>query len=572
MGDQAPQAGAVQEASAKASSAADAGTAKEPVATDMETNDTGAGRLFLPTDREDALLLLGGLCISAHLPDSSTRLAVKDGTPALVERGLRSSEEELLRGEQKERFPVLIEFAPGTAGPLPQVLGLDQVVRLVFRSQEDADAFRFRPVDEFDPESIDYRVEPACFGLEGEARFVFRHGAHEGNPRLGHQVDRLAAALHYVLMLGEARADCRNAVHDFLAAPTDDKSGEPTLASVCQVLVGGVESTTAARQLRAVVHGFADAESLPPGALVDEIACSLMAMEPSEGRVRDAEAKWIAIARDVARNRLALDGSLLSDDRSVLLRGALLALVPDSIEAVIAFLQAEKPAGIRVATFATFLIGLKQGVLGTSWSVKGRHARQLAGICRLLIEAAGRSAGALDGVISTSVVEGADSLTRQVFAGSMKLADWTSPKVRPPDPVEEEWIADFERLGYQVQAPGRTERSWMVALSSGLLVEVRHCATAGHRFPMLRHRLDRGEKLRKLKEISAAFSPGGHLWSPRTDEDGMLCLCCELHSLPARSETGAIVATLEAAVGLCVAPAKAARKRGTKSSKVGPQP
>lgn len=525
-----------------------------------------ADRLFHPANREDALLLLGGLCISANLPDPNTRLAVADGAPAIVERGLRSSEDQLLRDGLKERFPLLIEIAPKQEVRRPQVIGFDQIVRLVFRSQEEADAFRFRPVDEFDPESVECRVEPACFELDGEPRFSLRYGASDDCVRRGHLVDRLACAVLYVLKLGETRPDCRPAVYDFLSASAHSEGEDPTLAAICQILAEEVAPSNA-RQLRAIAHAFVCADSLAPSALVDEIARRLAAVEPSEERTRDAESKWVAISRDVVRSKVALDGDLLTDDKSVLLRGALLALVPDSVEAVTAFLKAEKPAGVRVATFATFLVGLKQGVLNTAWSVKGPHAHVIAGVCRLLTESASETSCDFDCAISASILESADSTVRSIAAGSMQLATWVSPKLKPRDPLEDEWLADFKRLGYQVQTPGRTERSWMVELPCGSTVEIRHCAIAGHRFPMFRHSFDRGEKLRKPKEIAATFAMGGHLWTPRADEDGVLSLCCELPSLPALADVGRIVAALEAAVPLCVAPPKAARKRSVKSTK-----
>lgn len=570
MDDQSPQSGPAKLASEP--SAADAGTPQKPLfVEEAEQREAKVGRLFLPTNREDALLLLAGLCISAHLPDPNVRLAVEDGTPTLVADGVRSSEEELLRDGQTGRFPVLIEIAPDREGLRPAVIGFDQIVRLVFRSQDEADAFRFRPVDEFDPESLDFRVEPGCFALEGEPRFALRHGACADDTRLGHLADRLTCALHYVSMLGEARAECRNAVLQFVAAPSDQESGDPTLASIFRVLTGEV-APPAARQLSAVVQAFIEAESASAGELVDDIASRLLAVEPSESRTRDTEVKWAAIAREVARNKVALDGDLLSDEKSVLLRGALLALVPDTIEQVSAFLEAEKPAGVRVATFAAFLIGLKQGILNMPWSQKGPHARQLAGICRLLTEAGCRAPMRFDGIISASILEHADSITRHIAAESIQLANWTSPKVQPRDPIEDDWMADFSRLGYQVQSPGRTERSWMVNLSGGPPVEIRHCAIAAYRFPVLRHRLDQGEKLRKPREISAAFASSGHLWFPRADEDGVLCLCCELHVLPALAETGLIVAALEAARSLCIAPTKPARKRTVKSAETKHQP
>ncbi|MEN2578182.1 hypothetical protein AAER81_02750, partial [Acinetobacter baumannii] len=60
----------------------------------------------------------------------------------------------------------------------------------------------------------------------------------------------------------------------------------------------------------------------------------------------------------------------------------LLAVVADKPGALIAFLNAAKPSGGRVTLLASFLVGLKRGVLQTPWKEKATDARWLSLLLR----------------------------------------------------------------------------------------------------------------------------------------------------------------------------------------------
>ncbi len=121
------------------------------------TDESGgnSARLFFPCNREDALLLLGSLCISEFFPIQSIQLPVQTEGLAIISSGLRGSESQLLAAGRSERFPVLVEVKSEVVGRLPRVIGYEDIIGLKFQTQAQADDFRFRPVDEFDTETFE---------------------------------------------------------------------------------------------------------------------------------------------------------------------------------------------------------------------------------------------------------------------------------------------------------------------------------------------------------------------------------------------------------------------------------
>lgn len=535
---------------------------------DEGTHQPDVGRrVFFPANREDALILLGGLCLSSDVPDLDTRVPLANGYPAMLRDGLRSSEALLLCDGRQERFPVLAEIDVGVMTGDQRAIGFDQIVRLVFRNQDEADDFRYRPVDEFDPGKMEYRVEPGCFDLAGPPRFEIKRGLSGAGLSHGHLADRLTGALYSLVQLGESRSDCRHAVFEFLAGSVRSEGAVPTYAAVCEALRDRADQANLG-QLRAVVQAFIDVDTPSPSELIERVAERLSTVLAGDERGQDTVARWVTIARDVARSRIALDGDLLADDKSVLLRGALLALMPEGVDDVVTYLDAEKPAGVKVVAFATFLIGLKVGALNTPWSSKATRARSLGALCRrLFLSFASGEAGEFGNVITTHLDKAVEEAVLEIKVGEDCLASWSVPSIRETDPIEDQWLDALLPQGYKVVRRCFGERSWVINDALGSSLEIKLGEVAGRSFPMFRYRLNHGKKLRKVSEIAAAFSTGGRLWSPRKDADGILSLCCELHALPDRKDFDWVFATLEIAKGLCIAPAKPARKRASTPKK-----
>ncbi|MDI3383991.1 hypothetical protein ACFPPF_22060 [Xenophilus aerolatus] len=519
-------------------------------------------RRFFPCNREDALVLLGGLCISDSFPDEGVRLPVASGHIALVEVGLRTTEVALLEAGRSERFPVLLELNHDIDASARHSIGYADIERLVFRSNDEADAFRLRPVDEFDPECLAWQVESACFGLEGPARFELAERRDADALRAGYLVDRIVAGIHCMVALTELQPACLPAVGRFLSNPASADAFN--FAGALAALTGSGE-VAGVPLVSAVVHTFAQARDASPRELIDALAQGFAASGAQDDRQRrEIEERWVQIARDVAASRMVLDGDRLADDKSVLLRAALLALQADGPSALAAFLAAPKPAGLKVASAAAFLVGLKQGLINASWRLKGPHAPSLSSIAGALLEFLSQSGG--EDVAQLHSVSCADTDNATRFSLSMTgcpLIEWEEEKT--PDPLELDWRADFKRQGYQVVGKGETEYSWLVTLPGDQRVEVVHCSLGGARFPILRYRLEADRKPRTGKEVAMNFEGGGRLWYPRVDANKQRLLCCDLPTLPPVAELGVIVDALHEAVHLFSLPAKPAARSRKKS-------
>jgi len=520
-------------------------------------------RMFYPANREDALLLLGGMCLSACFPDNSVALAMREDGLALLEGGIRASEESLLNGGKHEKFPVLIEVDPAHAHDSPRVIGYDRIKGLVFRSQVDADDFRFRPVDEFDAETaLGTSVAPECFGLSGDPRFsvVTERAAQI---RIGYLADRLAAGVHTVLELGRQRPDCRGAVTTFLSAHDGSQEGKGELGWDAAWRIACDEGATSQlpRTQHVVVSSFLHGEGAGPAALVAAIEDRFSATAGADERSREIENRWSAVARDVIRSRIALDGDRLSDEKSVLFRAALLALMVDDVDAVRSFLDAEKPAGVRVATNASFLVGIKQGVLSLPWKAKKKHVSTisvlLVSFLRSLMACESDSAKML--AVSSKATDEGQLVS--VTCGDVDLAAWIIPKEREIAPATREWLEHVRLLGYEILGNGRTAGSWKVSLPGDQLVEVTPAEVGQEAYAVLRFYLETGQKLRKAKEFEDYSRKGGTFWHPGPEVDGCPSLSCDLLLLPEKGKASLISRTLEDARTQYAAAGKPSRKR-----------
>lgn len=384
-------------------------------------------RMFFPCNREDALLLLAGLSISVHSSDRAARLATAQGELAIVEDGLRLTEEGMLCGSRSRAFPLLIEVRPEVELLARQALEFGHIVQLVFRSKEDAEAFRFRPVDEFDTQTFACVADSNRFELPGDARFELRTGTATETMHTVGTVDRVLAGIHSLLSLADAEPGCRGAAAIFLSQRSEGDAGAKpdTLSSLYSFLTDPL--TEAGRSAQGIIlRSFASADAPSATTLLDAIAEELTQFGRGPSHVPEMELKWLETARDVARNRKPLSGDLLSDEKRVFLRGALLALMADSTEALVSFRRAEKPAGPRVTAIAAFLVGLKQGLCAMSWQAKGKQASQLSAAAGTLIRATCSSGMKIEELVSVEEAAGGTGRQLRITVGGVQLAQWAS--------------------------------------------------------------------------------------------------------------------------------------------------
>lgn len=525
-------------------------------------------RRFFACNREDALLLLGGLCISHWFPETTVRLPVDESGVAVVPDGLREEEAALVCGAQSERFPLLIEITGDSEATSPRIIRIVDVIRLVFRSQDEADAFRYRPVEEMDPVDLAWSVEPELFGLPGSPRFSLR--LPDGNElETGRLVDRVVAAVFSLFAVGNQHEACRETILGFVrgGGPEADQPG-PDLQTLLRHLSRGVHQS-AAQLVDAVLAAFAGSESRAPREIIESVGRQFNALVRPEDRAGEVVGRWLDVARDVARSRIELNGDLLSDEKSILLRAALLGAFANDDCALMAFLRAEKPAGLRVAVTASFLVGLKVGVIGDSRDSKRRLVNKLSAASAAFLRAWPEVVSGSPPLVH--VVESCltDEVVHLLCVGDVALAEWRSPRPVELDPVEQAWLEELARSGYRVVGPGAAPSSWRVRMpfTERVVAVMRAEVSSPPRwFPVLRFHFAEGEKLKKAKDIAASFETGGRLWSARQNPGSGWFLTCEVPSLPVGDDMKLVADALEAAVQLCVAPDKATRKARPKAS------
>jgi hypothetical protein len=541
-----------------------------PTSADKSGLDT-TSRWFFPCNREDALVLLGSLFISPAFFLNSVRLAVQSDGIAILADGLNKAEEELLTGGRQERFPLLVEVDASVADQSPRTITLIDVVRLVFRNKQEADDFQFRPVEEFDTEALKTEIEPGLFGREGAARFTIRPALDESDVDLGYIADRFVAGIQAMISLGRGAEDLVPAIRDFLTSRGGDAHGESLdFDTACIALQLRTAHRAPSRRQAAIASAFANDEGRGARGLVEGIARRLAAGERSDDEAHQ-ETRWESVAHDVLRGRIELDGNHVSDDGSILLRGALLGVVADKPASLIAFLRASKPAGRRVTILASFLAGLKRGVLQTSWKEKKVDASWMSLLLRdVIIRSVGSTAE--EQLVTVNTVDADGHSLISVVAAGQEVAAWNIERAVVEGDLVKEWQAAFAGAGYEVLGPGRTPHSWIVELAPGQHVEVSYAETNKIRFPMLRYHFESGVRFKKIKEVSNALDHGTMFWHKVQDDSGENYLYCDLPTLPTDQSRTLLSAKLTEAISLSTIPkrGKSNRKRAAKAGNAKP--
>ena len=451
---------------------------------------------------------------------------------------------------------------------MPRIIGYSDIASLTFRTQSEADDFKFRPVDEFDTETFQCCVDETLFDHEGEPRFSTDATGNDSKLSIGRFADRLSAGVFCLMLLGEFKPICRLPAACFLNGTMHEALGSEELdfIAACEVLLGGSDGISRSKHQTSVVTAFAADSGTGPRPLIDDVLKQNLSRDPPiEGSSHQIEA-WANFAREVIGGRVALNGDHLSDDKSVILRGALLGLVTDKVDALTTFLDADKPSGPKVTTEAAFLVGLKQGLLNMSWKDKKDYLELLSPLARIIISALADTTRAFDKIFSVSTNETESTSTIVISILGIILAEWSEKKEFVLDDFFVEWRQELDQLDYVITGRGRSQHSCVVRLSTGLSVEITHCVSGEIEFLTLKFYFSDDQKLKKVKDLDAAFSGAGMFWYPRWDQAKKAYLSCDLPSLPDTREWGLIARKLTEAIEICVIPKKAPRGRKKKST------
>ena len=519
-------------------------------------------RKFFPCNREDAILLLSGLCLSEHFPDGDILLAVDGNGLALLPDGLRASEEGLINGGLSERYPLLAEVASSFAYDSARGLRFDEIERLVFRSEDQRTAFRLRPFEEFDTESLEASVEPQLFGLPGGPRFHIRSSG-SGEIEKGRLADRLAAGVLNVLRLGENWPYSRAAVAGFLGDGDEARHDgrHLSLSRVLRIALrrGGTRPVDDP-ELGTLTLTFLDSNMASSRELLDALTEAFASLEHVGPEVRARCGRWTEVAEKVLRGQFMLDGTRLSDDKSVPLRGALLGLSVDDLPALGAFLNDPAPAGPAVATAAAFLIGLKTGLVGMRWHEKGVTPAVSSTIASTLLTAVlGPSPESLN-PFAVEIRETDGEFFSVVLCPDGEVAKW---RVEPGSPVvaqATDWITDVVQRGWKVTGEPSAQERCEISLGPELPLELIRCGTEDFRTYSLRYYLTPGMKLRGVRELRGIAGTGGQMWYPGADEDGRDFLYMDFLSMPSAGDGEALGNSLQVALEKYLKKKRARRK------------
>ncbi|MEH6433838.1 hypothetical protein [Massilia sp. DD77] len=545
-----------------------------------------ASRLFFPTNREDILLQLSSLAISRGLPAGQTVVPVQDDALALLPDGLRTDEISLLQGGQAGRFPVLVELRESVGGERFS-FGMSEVAALWFRSQEDADDFRFRPVDELNTEELTCRVDPQLFDLPGSPRF--RQGSEESLELRdrGRFSDRIAGGVCSVLELGATQPVCWHDIAELLcrplaATPSHEVTLAGALASGCMPASEGGQANIVLRAF--IAHGTDDSAST----LVARIHANLTDGTDDESQIRKVE-RWFSMANAVLQNRARLDGELLSDEGSVALRASLLASVVGDVRALIPFLHAPRPAGRKVIVAAAFLIGLRTGVIDMPWTMKRTRLSILSPLIVALRVAALETRESVGGGFQVEPDETLAGVVLRLFWRDHEVACWPPSggevSVRQEDPEREADPATELQPALRPDEAGSAVASVSsdsvlpesgapdcIRSLDGRSIDLLWPAPPRKRGVTLRCVLSEGDRLRKPKEILEIAGTGGLLWRAGISAEGTEALYADLLEWPGDSLLEELSGTLALALDAYLVKKKArAASASTRRGKAAPK-
>lgn len=524
-----------------------------------------AGRLFFPTNREDVLLHLSSLAISRNFPVGLTVVPVQDDALALLPDGLRADEISLLQGGRTGRFPVLVELR-GPAHRECVGFGISEVAALCFRSQSDADDFRFRPVDELNTEEMTCRVDPALFDLPGAARFWSSPQEWPEFRDRGRFSDRIAGGVCSVLELGAIEPACWHDIAELLCrAAAVTPSHEVTLS---RALASGWVPASTVGQADAVLRAFiAHVAGDSPSSLVGQVHAHLTDGTEDAAQLRKAE-RWHDLARAVLQNRARMDEELLSDEGSIALRAALLASVVDEVRALIPFMHAPRPAGRKVIVAAAFLIGVRTGVADMPWVMKRARLNILS---PLIVAIQGVVPEAREGVGQAFQVEPDETpmgVVLRLLWNDHEVASWQPPGADAPLP-QEAMSGNASASGSNSPDPIAPESGASNGIRGfdGRLIEPLRAEPTRQSGVTLKCTLSDTDRLRKPKEILEAACTGGLLWRVGVSAEGAAALYADLPTWPDESLLPELTRSLEQALDAYLvkrktrAPAAARRRK-----------
>jgi len=526
--------------------------------------EASSRRNFVPSNRERIMQQLGALVLSPGFPPRAGTPADAAGAPLLIHDGLRSEEIAVLADGRPRRFPVLAEIRPEACKDGTPAFGIVDVAALYFRNEDEASDFRFRPFDELDTEYLSCVVDPSLFALDGASRFdIPGHTASSESERKAALADRIGGGVSCLLELTSVDPACRQTVADLLSR----QGSVPWLECLSRFSISAAECDPSSAHA-AIMRAFIEHEAGSRSRLVEEIGRYLG--EVTDPEVARALPAWLNRADAVLSNRMVLDGKVLSDDGTIALRAAILAVVVDNVQDLAAFLYAERPAGRQVVVAAALLIGLRTGVRDLSWHRKLPHLDLLS---PLLVALHDPEHVVRDGGLSAFQEEPDETVVpfelvlywrdhplfrwTPELSGSATAVPLTASAVNMHSEELRQEPADYI---------GQGARKAMVEGPDGRVIEVTTSASVSQTMN-LRLVLGKDDHLRKQKEILAVACSPDIWWRVGVTAEGVEALYADIQASPGDEVMETTIQRLSVALSLYLVPAKPKRRPRTKKAK-----
>lgn len=333
-------------------------------------------KYFIPLNRENALFVLSNAAIYPEGAEG-TLLPLADKKLLVLKTGLRETERQVVTGGREERFPVLVEVAFKTDKKVTKGQDPKQLLKAVpiscikfvhFESEDEKEDFLARPVRGFSFDWFKFSVSPGLFSLQGKNRLGDSLELTDEAQRLLY-ADSLAGA--------------------FLASTINKKGNEFPFEPVASI-AGVSKKKNALAKLVARSFSVLNSKAMSSKKLEENMVFEVIRMNFEERNIKGSDQellfeevaqkletllsndedkfiihKWKETALSYLNNLKAIDQKAFSDNKSIPLRAALLAIWKETPEELDAFHESFPQIGQNVFALAKFMTGVRKGLMKT---------------------------------------------------------------------------------------------------------------------------------------------------------------------------------------------------------------
>lgn len=332
---------------------------------------------YFPTNREEILSILGSVNFNFKTTPLRIQVAVAGkATPFQFTQSIHANELIALSNNERN-FPVLI--ASSNKFKRNQI-NFSDIHHLVFRTEQEKDAFRFRGVAEFNPECIDGLVQPELFQSlqENNKKFKIIDLENEQNYHT-----RILSGLLNIWHVAAWRG------FDSFVFESIFQKDDLNIQMLIQYILNLDENEThnelSEHLILAILHSVLKHGQLTSAILLQKITDRWDELWSTDVPPQD-EVIWFKYLTSIINSTQVLNLDKLTDDGgSVFLRAATLMIMSDDLNVLKNFSDQSSGIGSKVLYLAAFLIGLKTPLYRRPWQDK-KNAIPLIEECAAIID------------------------------------------------------------------------------------------------------------------------------------------------------------------------------------------